>query len=211
MDNPHLLVPPPPDPFHHGKFPYHPGRRLMITKHTPPEPFHGPLYHGDAASRSNFDEKAAANQHKTRSELVIEQLPRGTVWPTNDGTKSSQYVGLTIEEVSSTTKEFGSQVVLCKLNRGQKTTGIPPRVVAKIDDSLYYRSLPNINERFKGWIPQDYFEDEQRLADWLEDNFGGATAKNYSRQAELDDIEVPSYFNGRATSSIRDLVGHVGF
>ncbi|EEY20734.1 predicted protein [Verticillium alfalfae VaMs.102] len=79
----------------------------------------------------------------TRQEvqLVAECLPRGASWPTDDRTKSSQHIGLTIEKTIKTTKERFSQTVVCQLNLGQMNKGIPARVVAKIYDPLCYPFL----------------------------------------------------------------------
>ncbi|PNH35208.1 hypothetical protein BJF96_g1660 [Verticillium dahliae] len=134
---------PPLDTYHDEDFPYHQGRELMITPHEAPEPFDGPSYYrpSDPSSTFDGDGDAVIKQHKTRSQLVAECLPRGAAWPTDDGTKSSQHIGLTIEKTIKTTKERGSQVVVCKLNLGQMHKGIPARVVAKIYDPLYYPFL----------------------------------------------------------------------
>ncbi|PNH71569.1 hypothetical protein VD0001_g5998, partial [Verticillium dahliae] len=134
---------PPLDTYHDEDFPYHQGRELMITPHEAPEPFDGPSYYRPSDSSSTFDGDgdAVIKQHKTRSQLVAECLPRGAAWPTDDGTKSSQHIGLTIQKTIKTTKERGSQVVVCKLNLGQMHKGIPARVVAKIYDPLYYPFL----------------------------------------------------------------------
>ncbi|CRK21119.1 hypothetical protein BN1708_012995, partial [Verticillium longisporum] len=383
---------PPLDTYHDEDFPYHQGRQLMITPHEAPEPFDGPSYYRPSDPSSTFDGDAVIKQHKTRSQLVAEHLPRGAAWPTDDGTKSSQHIGLTIEKTIKTTKERGSQVVVCKLNLGQMYKGIPARVVAKIYDPLYYPFLgcalpyasdvvrqadidlsreaavyqhfktmgtdgqfapkyygaftmpmrsniagqyrpvclilleyidgstmralctvpynripalvpgphagnddqrmlvmkelfdmeskmrhtgvvygnimpenvmisrpstakanaalkPRVvivggwklatveckevnytpvvellphpvspidwyavdeNDQFEGWIPLEYFKDEQKFTAWLEENFGGENAKNYCRQMDFDNIETPSYFNGRATTKTADLVGNVG-
>lgn len=134
---------PPLDTYHDEDFPYHQGRELMITPHEAPEPFDGPSYYrpSDPSSTFDGDGDAVIKQHKTRSQLVAECLPRGAAWPTDDGTKSSQHIGLTIQKTIKTTKERGSQVVVCKLNLGQMHKGIPARVVAKIYDPLYYPFL----------------------------------------------------------------------
>ncbi|KAM0271932.1 hypothetical protein ACHAQH_008895 [Verticillium albo-atrum] len=132
---------PPADPLHDEDFPYYPGRKLMITEHQPPEPFAGPSYYRQSDTPSDFDVKAVIDN------LVTEHLPRGTDWPANDGTESSQHVELTIEKTISTTNNFGSQVVLCKLTQGQKVEGIPARVVAKIYDPLYYLFLKDASHQ----------------------------------------------------------------
>ncbi|KAM0329897.1 hypothetical protein ACHAQA_004062 [Verticillium albo-atrum] len=134
---------PPPDERHSN--PYVPNRRLMITRHTPPDPFGGPMYQPESVDHQRskpWDLAAAFN--KSRSQLVLEYLPRNATWPTNDCTKSPYYSSLVIERQLETGFECGAQVVLCRLGNNKTGTFLPDRVVAKIYDPLYYDSTHHI-------------------------------------------------------------------
>ncbi|KAM0277488.1 hypothetical protein ACHAQH_005766 [Verticillium albo-atrum] len=152
MERPPLVPPskvpelwvPPSDP-HQRKQELHwsKGQTIFVTPHkTPPAPFGGSAYMSDPNEPDLRDDWPILMK-TTRSELVFQRFPRGTSVPQHSGSNSPTSATLEIEEQISTGHENGSQVVLCSVKNQLGSNFIhghrlPPKVIAKIYDALYY-------------------------------------------------------------------------